>query len=75
MQRPEELKLTVIDYQEAIADIYKRGKVDGRKEVVDFIGQPFEHNEQYLPGASEPTHFEDDCFACKYEAKLKEWGL
>ena len=47
----------------------------GQKEVVEFIGNPFEHNEQYEAGTSNLIHNVDDCFACNYEAKLKELGL
>ena len=48
----------------------------GIKKVVDFIGEePFEHNEEYKLGTSELIHHKDDCFACRYEAQLKEWGL
>jgi len=50
--------------------IFKAGKLEGRREVVDFIGEePFEHN--YDMGG----HRVDDCFACLWEAKLKEWGI
>ena len=42
----------------------------GRQEVVDFIGRDaFEHNYSMY---GHQTH---DCFACKYEAKIKEWGI
>jgi hypothetical protein len=52
---------------------YKEGHSAGIKEVVDFIGQPFEHN--YFRHGVEETHDINDCFACKFEAKLKEWGI
>ncbi len=50
---------------------YQRQLVkDSRKEVVDFIGwEPFDHN------YSNRGHEIDDCFACKWESKLKEWGI
>ena len=52
--------------QESIMAAHK----EGRKEVVEFIGEePFEHN------YDGQEHRTDDCFACRYEAKLKEWGL
>ena len=42
----------------------------GVKEVVDLIGKaPFEHN------YSMHGHQAEDCFACEYEVKLKEWGI
>ncbi len=44
---------------------YQAGEKAGIKEVVDFIGkEPFEHD-----------YFSNDCFACKWEAKLKDWGV
>ena len=50
--------------------IFMTGIKAGRKEVVDFIGkEPFEHN------YSQYGHEVNDCFACRYEAKLKDWGL
>lgn len=45
----------------------------GIKEVVNFIGQPFEHN--YFRHGVKETHDINDCFACKFENKLKEWGI
>lgn len=49
---------------------YQIGKQIGREEVVEFIGEePFEHNYSMY------GHEVDDCFACRYEARLKEWGV
>ena len=53
---------------------YLEGKKVGEKlgmdKVVELVGkEPFEHN------YSMSEHHIDDCFACKYEAKLKEWGI
>ncbi len=47
----------------------------GRKEVVDFIGNPFKHNITANAFANIRVHNMEDCFACKYEAKLQKWGL
>ena len=52
-------------YLESADELMEFEHKAGAKEVVDFIGkEPFEHN-----------YFSDDCFACKWEAKLKEWGI
>jgi len=52
----------------------KQGIDKGRKEVVELLGEePFEHN--YSIGIAEREHLTDDCFACRWEAKLKEWGI
>ena len=58
---------------------FEEGKKAGKQEMVEFIGkEPFEHN--YLSGgfieggALITKHSIDDCFACKWQAKLKEWG-
>lgn len=49
---------------------FNAGRKVGIKEVVEFIGEgPFEHNHSMY------GHQMDDCFACRYEAKLKEWNI
>jgi hypothetical protein len=46
----------------------------GVKEVLDFIGEnPFEHN--YFRHGMNETHDVNDCFACKFDAKIKEWDI
>ena len=56
--------------RQIVEDAYYAGKAKGRQEVVDFIGvELFEHNYSGL------VHLLDDCFACKWQAKLKEWGI
>ena len=54
------------------------GKQQGIKEAADFIGAgPFEHNYAMIPQGGKPvyTHLTDDCFACKWQAFLKERGV
>ena len=42
----------------------------GMKKVVDFIGEePFEHN------YDGQEHLSNDCFACRWQTQLKEWGI
>jgi len=54
----------------------KEGKQEGRREVAEFIGnEPFEHNISYPPGSEIPTHYTNDCFACRWQDQKKEWGL
>ena len=53
-------------------DIYNAILQAGIKQVVEFIGEhPFEHN---TTGVYPYNHL-DDCFACRYETKLKDWGI
>lgn len=47
----------------------------GIQEVIDFIGQPFEHNYFRHGVNGKEVHDINDCFACKFEDKLKEWGV
>ena len=61
----------ILDYLSPKLDaIVNTERKVGIKEVVELIGEePFEHNYSMY------GHEVDDCFACKYEAKLKEWGI
>ena len=53
----------------------KRARLEGIREVVEFIGEPFEHNIKANPFAGLRIHDVEDCFACKYEVQLKVWGI
>ena len=49
----------------------------GIEKVVEYIGKPFEHHYRWFmtEEQSEYRHDKEDCFACKYEAQLKAWGI
>ncbi len=66
MKAKKELEVTPIPLERAIEEAIQLG----RKEVIELIGDRIKHiasahkfNETFL------------CYACRYEAKLKEWGL
>jgi hypothetical protein len=84
----EQICLTQTDeeyWEKLTLDLEKTAEIDtlgitqefrkeGMREVVDFLGEePFEHN--YSGIISPYSHEHNDCFACKWQAFLKENGI